>query len=142
MSAVITLAMVGAAGACADQLALFQATFGDSVVVSRETAAVAIGAGVDVAWAGSAFLRGKFRRAYNAATAEAFKAYRAATAEAGKAYDAASAEARNAYNAALVEAFKAYNAATAEDRNAYHAATAEAFADAYIAQCQIGEAGE
>jgi hypothetical protein len=144
-AAIITLAMLKSAGACKDGLALCKATFGNSVIVTRESMTLAAEAGIDIEWGALHLLRGPFLESYNAAMAEPRKAYVAAMAEPLKAYDAATAEPRKAYVAAMAEPLKAYDAATAEPRKAYRAATAEprkayvaamaeAFADAFIAQ--------
>jgi hypothetical protein len=124
-AAIITLAMLKSAGACADQVALCEATFGDSVVVTREAMSTAAEAGISIEWGARRLLRGPFLEAYNAVRDEACKAY-----------NAARDEARKAYTAATAGAFKAYAAAAAKAGKAYHAAMAAPFADAFIAQCR------
>ena len=112
MTAITTLKQLTDVGACSEQVALFKATFGDSVNVTVARARKVSGL-FDWDFA-RRFLDGEGKAAYNAARA---------TADA--AYDAATAPAYAAYNAARATAYAAYNAATAT-----------AWASAYIATCK------
>ena len=158
---VVTLAMLRELNACEDQVALFSKLFPTGEVeVTRESAAEAAVAGLEIGWGALNLLHGQFKRtfdaamteprqAYSVAMAEADKAFHAAMTEPRQAYDAAMdepkkafhatmAEPRKAHNAAMAEPKKAFDAARVEANNAYDAALAEAFADAFIAQCAIG----
>jgi hypothetical protein len=111
---IITLAMLKSAGACADQVALCEATFGDSVVVTRETMTLAAEVGIEIALGAFLLLRGPFWGSFYAGIVEPLKVYAAARDEADKAHAAATAEADKTYRAAM----------------------AAPFADAFIAQCR------
>ncbi len=67
----ITAELLRRKGACADQLARFNATFGAEVVVT-EALCVEIADKFDWDWAAERLFRPKQRRAYDEATAAAF----------------------------------------------------------------------
>ena len=112
MTAIITLKQLTDVGACSEQVALFKATFGDSVNVTVARARKVSGL-FDWDFA-RRFLDGEGKAAYDAATAPADAAYKASTAT----------------------AYAAYKAATAPAAAAYKAARATAWASAYIATCK------
>ena len=91
MTAIITLKQLTDVGACSEQVALFKATFGDSVNVTVARARKVSGL-FDWDFA-RRFLDGEGKAAYDAATAPAYADYKAATAPAYAAYDAATATA-------------------------------------------------
>jgi hypothetical protein len=148
VNAVITLEMILDAGACPEQVALFNLRYPLGLfAVTPESVLAVIVDGIDIYWAGKKLLRGEFKRsydaalaepgeAYDAAMAEPLKAYHAAIAEALKVFNAAMPEALKVFNAAMAEADKVYDAALAEADKVYNAALAQAFSDAFNAQCR------
>ena len=129
MTAIITLKQLTDARACSEQVALFEATFGDSVNVTVARARKVSGL-FDWDFA-RRFLDGEGKAAYEAAVAPAYAAYKAAMAAAS-----AMAPAYAAYKAARATAWAAYKAAMAPAYAAYEAAMAAAWASAYIATCK------
>jgi len=123
MTAIITLKQLTDARACSEQVALFEATFGDSVNVTVARARKVSGL-FDWDFA-VRFLDDEGKAAYEAAVAPADAAYKAARATAYAAYEAATATAAAAYDAATATAYAAYKAARAT-----------AWASAYIATCK------
>jgi hypothetical protein len=98
---IITLKDLKAKGACSSQVALFEATFGASVVVTK---------GLLLKW------RHQFNLEWVAIhylTEEHWKAYDEAVTSAQKAYQEAVAPARKAYQEAVASALKAYDGAVA-----------------------------
>ena len=112
MTAIITLKQLTDARACSEQVALFEATFGDSVNVTVAKA-------LKVA--------GKFDWHFAVLFLDD---------EGSAAYEAARAPADAAYEAAMAPADAAYEAAMAPAAAAYEAAMAPAWASAYIATCK------
>jgi hypothetical protein len=112
VSPVIMLEMILAAKACPDQVALFNLRYPIGfAVVTPENVLSAMVDGINIYWAGDNLLRGKFKRSYYAALAEARKVFNAALAEEDKVYDAELAEPSKVFNAARAQAFSdAFNA--------------------------------
>ena len=156
MTAIITLKQLTDARACSEQVALFEATFGDSVNVTVAKARKVAGkfdwyfavrflddegsaaykAAMAPAYAAYEAAMAPADAAYEAAMAPADAAYKAAMAAADAAYKAAMAPADAAYEAARAPADAAYKAARAPAAAAYKAARAPAWASAYIATCK------
>jgi hypothetical protein len=109
---IITLKDLKDKGACIVQVALFEATFGDHVEVTKGLLLKWCHQ-FDLRWVVINYLTGERRKAYDAAVAPAWKAYDAAVAPAWKAYDAAVAPAWEAYDAAMAPAWEAYDEAMA-----------------------------
>ena len=152
MSRYITLDQLRRAAACADQLTLFEKTFGDRALVTRKRcvsvasmfawdwaanllhsppARRAYDEAQAAAWRAYGEARAAAWRAYGEAQAAAWRAYQEAVAPARRAYDEARAPARRAYHETVVPAQRAYDEARATARRAYDEARATAFADAY-----------
>jgi hypothetical protein len=133
MRRTISIVDLRAHGACADQLALFRATFGDGpVAVTEANMSRAVEVGLWIEWlahfipapALAAFEAADEQAgaAYNEAYAQAWAAFQAARAPAWAAYEAARAPAWAAYEAARDQAWAVYEAACAPARAAFEAA--------------------
>ena len=103
-SRTLTAATLVRLGACPEQVALFRATFGDSVEVTPALTAEHVDA-YKWSWAADHLLSHAARDAYRAAMLSASDAYYAAVASASDAFDAAVASARDAYRAAMARAW-------------------------------------
>jgi hypothetical protein len=87
---IITLKDLKDKGACIVQVALFEATFGDHVEVTKGLLLKWCHR-FDLYWVATHYLTGKRRNAYDKAVAPAWKAYQEAVASARKAYEEATA---------------------------------------------------
>lgn len=103
--ALITADWLRSWGACEEQVIVFERLFPAGASLTEAALEQALAARLDVAWLAELFTvyaTAEPRRAYEAATAEAWRAYLAAraTAEARRVFDAASAEPRRVYQLA------------------------------------------
>jgi hypothetical protein len=103
----ITLEGLKERGACPNQMALFEATFGDHVEVTKGLLLKWCHQ-FDLRWVAINYLTGERRKAYKEAVASAWKAYKEAVASAQKAYDAAVAPAWKAFEEAVAPAWEAF----------------------------------
>ena len=122
----VTVEWLKSQEACSDQVALFEATFGQSAKITKCNLLKATSAGLSTDWLARRCLKGKARRAYEEAIASAWRAYEEAIASAWRAYEEATAPASRAYNEARTTASRAYEEAIAPARRAYEEAIAPA----------------
>jgi hypothetical protein len=122
---IITLEDLKAKGACSSQVALFGATFGDHVGVTKGLLLKWCHQ-FDLRWVAIQYLTEERRKAYDEAVAPARKAYDKAVATALKAYDKAVATALKAYDEAVATAWRAFEEAVASAQKAYEEAVAVA----------------
>jgi hypothetical protein len=123
---IITLQDLKDKGACSGQVALFEATFGKEVAITKALLMKWCHE-FDLNWVANHYLTGKRRVAYDKVMAPAEEAYYKARATAREAYNKAMAPAREAYNKAMATAGEAYNKAVATAGEAYDKARATAW---------------
>ena len=99
----LTDAMLRRAGACADQRAIFRATFPDGAPLTLAAWRTASAAGLDINWTHQ-LLSASARAEYERATAPAWAAYERATAAAWPEYERARAAAWAEYDRATAPA--------------------------------------
>jgi cell division septum initiation protein DivIVA len=124
-TATISITVLRRLNACADQIDLFLATFGEEAEVSPENVRRADEAGLDVVWLATHRERAEFVRASAAAGAE----YERVTAPARAEYERVTAPARAEYERVTAPAGAEYERVTAPARAEYRRVTAAAEAE-------------
>ena len=76
----VTVEWLKSQEACSDQVALFEAAFGQSAKITKRNLLKAASAGLNIEWLAQRCLKGKSWRAYGEARAAASRAYDEATA--------------------------------------------------------------
>ena len=122
---IVKLSDLEKAGACKDQVTLFEHYFGAKLRLTRKICLRHAG-DFDFDWAAQNLLPAPAWRAYDEAVAPALEAYKEAVAPALEAYKEAVAPAQKAYDEAMAPAWRAYDEAVAPARKAYDEATAPA----------------
>jgi hypothetical protein len=111
MRRTISIVDLRAHGACADQLALFRATFGDTpVAVTEVNMSRAVDVGLQIEWL-ECFLAAPALAAFETARAPAWAAFQADDAPAWAAFQADDAPAWAAFETARAQAWESYRRA-------------------------------